>query len=210
MACLHLMRDELDCAIYVDTGFSYPETLALIDYAETILPVHRVFSGRNAQNAVMGIPADVVPINWTVLGQQLTGQKAVTVQSYLGCCFENVTQPLIQKAKEIGVTQLVSGQRSDESHKSTFRNGMVIDGIERLNPIESWSTGEVIEYLKTKMTVPNHFAIKHSSLDCYDCTAYAGDSNDRVEWTKQQHPAFHAKYMIRRNGLDNALMTAQG
>ena len=210
MACLHLMRDKLDCAIYVDTGFAYPETLALIDYAETILPVHRVFIDRKAQNAAMGIPADVVPINWTVLGQQLTGQKAVTVQSYLGCCFENVTQPLIQKAKEIGVTQLVSGQRSDESHKSTFRNGMVIDGIERLNPIESWSTGEVIEYLKTKMTVPNHFVIKHSSLDCYDCTAYAGDSNDRVEWTKQQHPAFHAKYMIRRNGLDNALMTAQG
>ncbi|MDE2389927.1 MAG: phosphoadenosine phosphosulfate reductase family protein, partial [Betaproteobacteria bacterium] len=38
MACLHLMRGSLDCAIYIDTGKAYPETLELVRYAGSIVP----------------------------------------------------------------------------------------------------------------------------------------------------------------------------
>lgn len=209
MACLHLMRDELECAIYVDTGFAYPETEALVRYAETMLPVHRVKVDRDGQNREHGIPSDVVPVDWTLLGQQFTTKKAATIQSYLSCCYENLSAPLNAKAKELGVTHLVCGQRNEEGHKSPSRDGAVVDGIVRLHPIEHWSKAQVFEYLASKMEIPAHYALKHSSLDCYDCTAFRKESHDRIAWMRSAHPEFHAAYEARMNHLDTALREAQ-
>ena len=128
MACLHLLRSTLDCAIYVDTGFSYPETAALVEYARTIIPVHVVVSDRKAQNELEGLPADVVPIDWTRLGHTITGPKPVLIQSYLGCCYESISKPLLDYAIRIGVKELVYGQRDDEGHKSPARDGTVVSG----------------------------------------------------------------------------------
>jgi 3'-phosphoadenosine 5'-phosphosulfate sulfotransferase (PAPS reductase)/FAD synthetase len=208
MACLHLMRERLDCAIYVDTGYAYPETQKLVEYAASMLPVHVVHSDRAGQNEREGIPADVVPIDWTKLGQAITGPRAVMVQSYLGCCYENVSAPLLQKAQELGVTELVYGQRTEEHHKAPSRNGDVIAGIKRLHPIEDWTTAEVLDYLKTKMEVPPHYAIKHSSLDCYDCTAYRKDSADRVQWMRLAHPEYFERYSGRALALEATLQEA--
>lgn len=210
MACLFLMRRELEFAIYVDTGFAYPETTALIDYAETILPVVRVRSDRAGQNARMGIPADVVPVNWTAMGQMVTSPKPVTVQSYLGCCYENISAPLMAKAKELGVTEIVSGQRNADGHKSPSRDGAVVEGITRRHPIEQWSDAQVFAYLSTVMDVPAHYAFKHSSLDCYDCTAYRLETADRINWTRDKHPKLHAAFMGRATLLDGALSEALG
>jgi phosphoadenosine phosphosulfate reductase len=208
MACLHLMRDTLDCAIYVDTGFAYPETQSLVAYAETMVHVHTVQADRAAQNAQYGLPADVVPINWTAMGQQMTSRKPVMVQSYLQCCWENIAVPLTEKAKALGVTHLVSGQRMEEGHKSTSRHGDVVDGLVRLYPIHDWTTAQVLAYLATQMTVPDHYCIAHSSLDCYDCTAFAKDSQDRVAWTKARYPAFYAAYAARNNAVLHAIQEA--
>lgn len=202
------MRDVLECAIYVDTGFAYPETLALVEYARTILPVHTVSSDRAGQNKREGIPSDVVPIDWTNLGQSLTDNKPVRVQSYLGCCYENISAPLWKKAKELGVTELVYGQRTQEGHKSPARDGVVIDGIKRRHPIEGWTDAGVLDYLASKMDVPAHFHIKHSSLDCYDCTAFRRVSSDRVTWTRAKHPKFYRAYRERSSALEGALLEA--
>lgn len=208
MACLHLMRDALDCAIYVDTGFGYPETQALVEYATQLLPMHVVRSDRAAQNEREGIPADVVPIDWTPLGQMLGGEKPVKVQSYLACCFDNISAPILAKARELGATEIVSGERRGENRKSTSRDGQVVAGIVRLHPIYEWTDEEVIRYLESKMDVPKHYAIKHSSLDCYDCTGYRKDSIDRVAWTREVHPVLFSRYEARRNALDQALTEA--
>lgn len=208
MACLHLMRDSLDCAIYVDTGFAYPETLALVEYAKTIVRVHVVHSDRKGQNERDGIPADVVPVDWTRFGHATTGAKPVMVQAYAACCYANIARPLLDTAKALGVTELVYGERFEEGHKSTSVDGDMVEGIKRLHPIESWTAQQVLDYLATKMTVPAHYAIKHSSLDCYDCTAFRRDSADRIEWTKTHHPAFHAAYAARAAALDGALREA--
>ena len=204
MACLHLMRGTLDCAIFVDTGYAYPETLALVDYARRIVPVHVVESHRPPH----WIASDVVPADWTEIGQQFAGEKAATIRSYYDCCFDSIAKPLMQKASELGVTELVNGQRNSESRKSPTRDGDVVSGIVRRQPIEGWMAAEVLAYLATKMEVPAHYAIKHSSLDCYDCTAYARDSVDRIEWTKKAHPEFYAKYATRRVLLDGAIKEA--
>lgn len=208
MACLFLMIDSLDCAIYVDSGFSYPETKKMIDIACDMLPVHVVKTDRYGQNERQGIPADVVPIDWTALGQAVSGKKMVKIQGYLGCCYENLSAPLLEKAAELGVTELVYGERLDESHKSTSINGDTVNGIKRLHPIESWSADQVMAYLSEKMEIPEHFSIKHSSLDCYDCTAFRKDSADRIEWTRNKYPVFYAEYSARASALNNALSQA--
>jgi 3'-phosphoadenosine 5'-phosphosulfate sulfotransferase (PAPS reductase)/FAD synthetase len=208
MACLHLMRDSLDCAIYVDTGKSYPETQALVAYASDLVPMITVHSARDKQNQREGIPADVVPIDWTRIGQMLTTKKQTTIQSHVECCFENIAYPLLLKAKEMGATEIVYGQRNDEAHKSTARNGDIVEGIVRLQPIEDWTSDQVLAYLETKMHVPAHYSIKHSSLDCYDCTAFRKDSHDRVAFTAERYPAMHAEYMERIALLNQAIATA--
>lgn len=206
MACLHLLKDTLACAIYVDTGKTYPETAELVRYASGLVPMVIVHVNRDEQNAREGIPSEVVPVDWTRVGQMLTTKKPVMIQSYLGCCFENISFPLLAKAKEIGATEIVYGQRNDESHKSTSRNGDVVEGMARLQPIENWTGDQVMAYLAEKMEIPEHYKIKHSSLDCYDCTAYRKDSRDRVEFTRARYPEMYREYSERVNLLNHALL----
>lgn len=208
MACLFLMRDTLDFAIYVDPGYAYPETLAMVDFARTLVPVRVVKTDRAGQNEREGIPADVVPIDWTRFGQSISSVKPVKIQGYIGCCAENISGPLMQYAIDNGVTELVYGERFDEGHKSTAKDGDIVCGIKRLHPIESWTADEVMAYLATKMDVPEHFSIKHSSLDCYDCTAFRKDSADRIEWTRNKYPVFYAEYAARAAALNSALTQA--
>ncbi len=209
MACLHLMLGRLDCAIYVDTGYSYPETESMVEYACTLIPVHRVMSDRLGQNEREGIPAEIVPVDWTRQGQLISGKKPVMLQSYLGCCWDNISWPLIQKAKELGVTQLVCGQRSDDAMKAPVGMRSVIEGIERLQPINDWSTNDVLAFLETKMELPPHYFMQHSSLDCYDCPAYARQTRDRVAWTKKNYPDFAVAHSVRREAIDSALRDAK-
>ena len=203
MACLHLMRGELACAIYIDTGYAYPETRALVEYVSTMLPVHVVKVGRSD-----AIPSEIVPADWTEFGQLCTTKKAVTIRNYHDCCLEHVALPLVAKAKELGVTELVYGQRNDESHKATSRDGDMVQGIIRRHPIEDWSAADVLKYLALKMEIPAHYAIKHSSLDCYDCTAYRAESKDRIEFTRKHHPVFFKAYGKRMDALNSAIKEA--
>jgi len=208
MACLHLLREDLACAIYVDTGYTYRETQRLVDYAATMVPMYVVHSDRAGQNERDGIPADIVPLDWTVLGQQMTSPKPVTIQSYLGCCWANIAAPLFEQAKTLGVTELVYGQRNQETHKSPARHGTLVCGITRLHPIEDWTDQQVMDFLKTKMEIPAHYAIRHSSLDCYDCPAFHHESSDRVAWTKEHYPKFYDAYRVRKLAIESALVEA--
>ena len=210
MACLHLMAGTLDCAIYVDTGKAYPETKKLVEYASRLVPMVTVTVDRDEQNSREGVPSDVVPIDYTPFGQLISGSKKVTVQSYLNCCFENISIPLLRKAQELGATEIVYGQRSDEQYKSTSTNGAITEGLVRLHPIEDWTSEEVLEYLATKMLVPEHFKIKHSSLDCYDCTAFRNVSKDRVAFTQDKYPEFYAEYSHRLARVREALRDVLG
>lgn len=205
MACLHLCRDRIDFAIFVDTGKTYPETWKMVEYAKNIVPVFIVESNQNEQNNNYGIPSDVVPVNYTPVGQAVTRIKPFKIQNYLECCFSNISHPLFMKAKELGAISMIYGQRMEEGHRSPARNGDMVDGILRLHPIENWSTEQVLNYLSTVMEVPEHYRIKHSSLDCYDCTAYRADSQDRVAYTKDKHPKFYRKYESRMNLIRQAL-----
>ena len=210
-ACLFLLQDKLSEieVLWVNTGKNYPELLATIDQAKKLCPnFTEIIVDRVGQNKYHGLPSDVVPINWTRQGQEMTSTKSVMIQSYMQCCYENIGMNLQKYCKDHGITHLIRGQRNDESHRSTARDGDVVDGITYIQPIECWSSQKVMEYLSLKMDIPKHFALNHSSLDCYDCTAYAEESKDRVSYTKEHHSDLYAEYIERKSALNNALSEA--
>jgi 3'-phosphoadenosine 5'-phosphosulfate sulfotransferase (PAPS reductase)/FAD synthetase len=214
LACLFLNKDRLDdiSVFWINTGKTYPETLNVIDYAKSICPnFEEVKIDRDLQNAREGIPSDVVPVAWTKIGQSMTSKKETMIQPYISCCFENIGLQIHKYALANGITHLIKGQRNDESHKSTSRNGdVVIGGIKMLHPIENWTKQEVMDFIAIYMDVPKHFMFNHSSLDCYDCTAYVKESSDRIEFTKNNYPDFYAEYFERKNKLDTVIKEALG
>jgi 3'-phosphoadenosine 5'-phosphosulfate sulfotransferase (PAPS reductase)/FAD synthetase len=137
----------------------------------------------------------------------VTGKTEVKIQSYFGCCYDNITAPLMAKVKELGITELISGKRNDEHHKSSGKDGDVVDGVKHIHPIENWSQEQVLSYLHDNMTVPTHFYFNHSSLDCYDCSAYLKDTQDVFEWSRK-HPELHAKKVIRIQQVKDTLNKA--
>lgn len=207
-ACLWLNEYRLDkiLVIWVNTGKNYPELLEQIKLAQSLCPNFvEVKTDRDSQNEKEGLPSDVVPIDWTSFGQEMTGKKEVKIQSYLGCCYENLSKHINETVKTYGIKRLITGQRVDETHKSAIRDKVIIDGVEHLHPIENWTKQEVLDYLKSKMEIPAHFSLNHSSLDCYDCTAYRKESNDRVEFTKINHPNLYTEYKIRMDLVEKAI-----
>lgn len=203
LACWYLCKQQNPVVFWVNTGKAYPETLEIVNEIQAqAVNFVEVKSDQQANIEQHGLPSDVVPINWTTLGMTITGQKSIKIQSYLGCCSENISRPLMDAVKSYGITQLIRGQRNDEEHKSPARNGDVVFGIEYLQPIENWTKKEVLAYLlEQRGSLPKHFDIEHSSLDCYDCTAFVKKSKDRIAYTKAHHPELHLKYQKNMNNL---------
>ncbi len=211
-ACL-LLEEDLSTlpVIWVNTGKNYPEALESIETARALCGNFvEVVVDRDLQNEYKGLPSDIVPISWTLEGQACTKQRSVKVQSYMMCCYENIAAPMYQKAQELGITELVMGQRNQEKYKSTSRNGDIVFGIKRLHPIEHWSDKQVFDFLSERMDVPAHFTINHSSLDCFDCTAYRKESKDRVEFTRVTHPLLYQHYYQRDFELKRAIEESLG
>lgn len=209
-ACLMLFRHKLDeiTVFWVNTGKNYPELLESIEKAREMCPNFvEIEQDRESQNNQYGIPSEMVPINWTYNGQLVTGKKETMVQSYLDCCYANIAEPLHKAIAEHGITHLIAGQRDDEAYKAPIRSGDVLFGVVRVHPIEHWTRDEVLGYLKHEIgELPEHFYLNHSSMDCYDCTAYK-EADDRHEFTKR-HPSLLSAFEARKSKLNAVLKEA--
>ena len=211
LACLLLNKERLSeiTVFWVNMGKNYPETEKIVEFAKSISPNFvEIKASQAEQNEANGLPADVVPVDWTVFGQLQTSPKPVTIQSYFQCCYENKSKPLNDAAKEYGITHMIRGQRNNDSHKSTSKNGDEIDGITYLHPIEEWTAYEVLQYISQHMELPRHFNLKHTSLDCFDCTAYQKDTKDVSLYREKNHPELHKQYLARKEKLDSAIREA--
>ena len=203
LACWYLYKAKNPIVLWVNTGKAYPETLAIVDEirAEAVEFIE-INVDQQAQIDANGIPSDIVPIANTVHGMIVSGKKDVLVQSYLNCCMENITIPLLDAIKKRGITQIIKGQRNDESFKGESRHGAVLDGVEYIQPIEKWTGKQVLDFVATQRgQLPEHFSLNHTSLDCYDCAGFMKDSADRVEWTKVNHPELYDKYASNMSKL---------
>lgn len=206
LACWYLAREFDPFVIWVSAGKDYPETRAVIERIRSQTDKFiEIKTDQAAQNARWGLPSEIVPVDHTELGMVVTGHKPVMVQSYLQCCWENLNLPLLQALKVHGIEYVIRGQRIDEDHKSPARNGTVHEGITFVQPIENWTRDDVMAFLSELGDVPEHFVLDHSSMDCYDCTAFLAHSADRMEWSRARHPELHRQHMIRLQQLRDAL-----
>lgn len=209
MACLLLMREQLHriTVLWANTGKNYPELLQTVQRARELCPLwEEVKADRDAQWQENGLPSDLLPIDWTREGEQFSSIKPVRVQSYLKCCFANITAPLWKRTRELGARTVIKGQRLDESHRSTARSGDVVEGVQFIHPIEDWTSDQVLTYLRAELgELPEHYALEHSSMDCYDCTAFAAHSKDRAAFMRERHPALYADYTAKLGMLHAAI-----
>lgn len=211
LACLLLHRHELQDihVLWANTGKYLPEHVSFVEKFKPMCPNwHEVRTDRDAQNARFGLPADVVPVNHTLYGEQFTSAKAVRVQPYLQCCHDNISGPLWDKTKELGCTTVIRGQRRDESHRSPFEHGSSFDGVRFVHPVEGWSTARVKAYVAGEVDLPEHFALEHTSIDCFDCTAFLEHCADRAAYMKARHPKHFAIFHARLTQLEQVIAQA--
>lgn len=201
LACLYLNRHRLDeiTVMWLDTGKNFPCVLETIEKVKAMCPHWvTVRSDQDANIREHGFPSDVVPIDSTRMGEMFAKRRGTTLQSYLGCCATNIWNPLWQKTKELGFTEVIRGQRADEAHTAPVADGNVVDGITIRLPIEHWGSAEVLWYLRQEMgKLPEHLLLEHSSMDCHDCTAYWPALADRRAFVQRHYPEMALEHQGR-------------
>lgn len=186
LACLYLNKHRWNdlLVIWVNTGAVYDEMLEYMDGWRKKLPFFwEVKSNQPEQVAKNGWPVDVLPINNTALGKAVTGSEGQLMQPYLSCCAENIWIPVHNAVISSGVKYVIKGQRLADGRKSTSRDGDIIDGVQYLMPIQSWSDEDVFDYLKLvgAELAPGYNQGEKTGRDCWDCTAYLDENRKRIE-----------------------------
>jgi phosphoadenosine phosphosulfate reductase len=209
IACLHLLKDYLDkiLLVWVNTGANFPEIETYMEKVRSEVPNFLEIKTNQPESIkANGYPVDVVPVNYTGLGQSVTSHKELKLRSYFECCNENFWSPCDAEMRRIGITGIIRGQRNEEGHRAPIKSGHIENGIEYYLPIETWSKTDVIEYLRSKdVIIDERLSMNHSSLDCWNCTAYMADSADRFKYIQKHHPSKYKHIVEIVKKIDNAL-----
>lgn len=185
VACLHLYEDEWDeiAVLWVNTGAQHPDMLEYMAKWKKRLPHFVEINTDQPSNLrTFGWPVDVLPLENTVFGKEITGNKGPLLQSLYECCARNVWLPLHEATLRLGVKTVIKGQRLNDRRKSTARNGSVVDGVTYLMPLEDWSEDEVFDYLRSvDADMPEGYARgEKTGRDCWDCTAFLDENRTRI------------------------------
>jgi 3'-phosphoadenosine 5'-phosphosulfate sulfotransferase (PAPS reductase)/FAD synthetase len=209
IACLHLLEKYLDkiLVVWVNKGANFPEIEAYMEKVRSEVPNFLEIKTNQPESIkANGYPVDVVPVNYTGLGQSVTSHKDLKLRSYFECCAENFWIPCDAEMRRIGVTGIIRGQRNEEGHTAPIKSGHIENGIEYYLPIETWSKQEVIDYLRSKYVfIDERLSMEHSSLDCWNCTAYMADSADRFKYIQKHHPSKYESIVEIVKKIDNVL-----
>lgn len=209
LACLHLVKDYLDktVVVWVNTGANFPEIEQMMREIKAIVThFHEIKTDQPASIKSKGYPVDVVPVNYTVLGQSVTSIKDFKVRSYFECCSENFWIPCDAELRKLGITGVIRGQRNDEGHRAPIKSGHVENGIEYFLPIEDWKDSDVMDYLRSKnVIIDERLSMAHSSLDCWNCTAYMAESAERFKYIKKHHPSKYESIVEIVKKIDNVI-----
>lgn len=209
IACLHLVEEYLDkvALVWVNTGAAFPEIVEFMEGVRKLVPNFlEVQTNQPASIKANGYPTDVVPVSFTKFGQACTTEKPIKLRSYMECCSENFWVPADKAARDLGVTAIIRGQRSSEAHRSPFKSGDTFEGVEYLFPIHHWDDEDVTKYLEIKgVVLDERLSMSHSSLDCWNCTAFCGDSTERMKYIKKNHPEKFAEVIKLLGRIDSAV-----
>ncbi len=173
IACLFMMREHWDrlTVYWCNTGDAFPETVALMGEIRAQVPRFVEIAGQ--QPAVIerfGIPTDILPASATPMG---VANGGIPMQDRYSCCLRSLMLPMHERMIQDGITLIIRGQKAADRLKGPLRSGDVDGGIEYLFPIEGWTDGQVLAYLREQdAPLPRFYEVMGSSPDCMTCSAY--------------------------------------
>ena len=198
IACLYLMRAFLDriTVYWLNTGSTFPETVATIKHVRELAPNFVEIEGRQPQVIeTFGIPSDLVPVSSTPMGIIGEGSQAPLIQDRYSCCARSIMLPLHERMIADGITLIIRGQKNADRLKGTLRSGDVENGIEYLYPIEDWSHAQTLRYLNDEgAPIPRFYEVMDSAPDCMTCSAWW--ENGAAKYLKRYH--FDAYQEVQR------------
>lgn len=192
-ACLWLLQPWWNklVVVWCNQGNPYPETIAYMEKIKGLVPHFEIVQGeQKTWVRERGYPVDIIPLLNTDYGRAIAVQDNLKLQPFWECCSHNFWEPMAKFVEEKGFTGVIRGQRLEEALKSPVRSGNVIEGVEYFFPLETWTEGEVLEYLGDRVPDSYKRGLK-SSLDCINCTAYLKESSGRLEDLKETSPAVY-------------------
>lgn len=199
LACLYLLEPywQKVHVAWVNTGDAFPETLAQMGAIREMVPhFHEVPSDVKAQQAVFGLPCDVLPVrsHFSVIAGFYPHEKQ-RMQSCFACCRDNLWLPMARFVGEMGATLVIRGQRLDEVQRTPVKSGDVIGGVEFLFPLQDWTSDQVRQYLGARL--PEHYAYMDTGLDCMHCTGHLFENLGKRRYVAERHPEVHAEVSRR-------------
>lgn len=201
LACLYLLKPywDLITVCWMNMGNCFPEVIEQMEGIRSMVPHFlEVKSDQPSQIGRKGYPVDVLPIWSEGLGKASKPSAGPAFQSALQCCAENFWLPFHDQMMRLGVTLIIRGQRAQEVRRAPIKNGHVELGIAVWFPIESWSTQDVVDYLRSQnVAIPKYYEIADKSLDCMNCTAYLDESAGRMRYVRAKHPELWAELAER-------------
>lgn len=190
---------------WMNTGAAFPESQALMERVSKLVP-HFIEVKSDVMTDVLrnGWPVDVLPISHTPQG--LHDGLSIRLRSWFDCCANNMWYPMQAKMRELGVTEIIRGQRKTEHYKSPLRDGNVVEGVTYRFPIQNWTEQQVFEYLTARgVEIPAYYDYTHTSLDCWLCTAYLDVKGGQVRYMKEHHPNKHAVLIDKLTEIRTAI-----
>jgi phosphoadenosine phosphosulfate reductase len=180
-----MLKSELrDISVmWCNTGAAYPETIKLMREVEASVPsFYEVKSNQPEFIWNMGYPVDLLPVNSTALGAMIHGVSGAKFVDYLTCCASNIWEPMHNASRQLGVTEIIRGQKLSDKRRSPIFSGQTVDGILYTFPLENMTDEDVFNYLRTeKVKAPAYYEKGEiSGHDCWDCTAYLDENAKRI------------------------------
>ncbi len=176
LAALWHLHDYWDRMVvyWLDTGDAVPEVRKFVELTMDVVP-EPVIIPHQIQEFwdVMGWPSDLMPADFTRMGQEVLGSKSPRISARETCCVRNLMMPLHQRMLDDGITLIIRGQKNTDLRKGQLKSGDVLEGIEYLYPIETWTDEDVHDFLDSNgIPLPDYYNYLTSSPDCLHCTAY--------------------------------------
>lgn len=176
LACLFLMQPYWDrlTVYWCNAGDPFPETLATIARVRALVPNFVEIQGKQPEViAQHGIPTDILPASRTPMGIVGSGNQAQPMQDRYSCCLRSVMLPMHERMFADGITLIIRGQKNADKLKGILRSGDVDAGIEFFYPIETWTTKEVMAFLRNQpIDVPRFYEMLNTAPDCMTCSGY--------------------------------------
>lgn len=197
VAALYLLRDSwhLFTVYYCDSGDAPQETLDVVGYIAAQVPSFARIQGQVAQvKATYGLPTDLLPWSSAPAAHHHNSGYTPLMQDRVACCSRSVMKPLHDRMVADEVTLIIRGQKAADGFKGRFKSGDVVDGIELLYPVETWSDDMCLEAMMASgVPMPRYYALglKHSG-DCATCTAWCEPG--KAAYLAEYHPIKFAAY----------------